>query len=686
MFFSMRSWLRRKPRLFCRSRHTGNKLLFRPTLEELEPRIAPSAWVVTTTRDNGNNTNPIGGSLRWAIKNAAAGDSITFGLGNGPYLIHPFGVGLPAITKANVTINGYSQSGTSANTLATGDHAVLKIVLDGSGLGGAGLTLSGGSDTVEGLVIQNWGMGPGIALDTAGGDNVWGNFIGVAANGTDPAGNGSAGVAIDSIANNIIGGTTPAARNIISGNTGTSSDGVDISGTRATGNTVAGNYIGTDLTGTKAKNSAQQSLGNAANGVRIFGGASSNSIGLATAGGGNLISNNGNDGVLISDSTSIKNVVQGNYIGTDVTGTKITDPSGNALGNVNQGVELDASTSANTVGGGTTAARNIISGNLVNGVNIGDGNQNAVQGNYIGTDVNGTKSLGNKSNGVNILDGVDNTIGGLVGGNPGTAPGNLISGNTAGSGVMLSNDGLGGPTSGTAVQGNLIGTDSTGAVALGNKTGVTISNASTSTTTVGGLQGTGALNVISGNKGVGVDITGATASNQVLGNFIGTDVNGTAALGNTLSGVIIEGASNDNTIGGSVVGSQNVISANGTGQTGPDYGDGVAITRSSDNVVAGNYIGTKKDGTGAVNMGNKLDGIYIEAASVGNTIGGTVAAAINFVCSSGKIGIDIAGGTNAWVDYDTSGLDKGGITFANGKTWWVDNGTNTTWGTHVTHN
>ena len=88
----------------------------------------------------------------------------------------------------------------------------------------------------------------------------------------------------------------------------------------ATGNLVAGNYIGTDYTGTMA-------LGNALSGVEIADSASNNTIGGTAAGDRNVISGSPEGGVFIHGSAT-GNLVAGNYIGTDVTGTMAL---GNAL-------------------------------------------------------------------------------------------------------------------------------------------------------------------------------------------------------------------------------------------------------------------------------------------------------------------------------------------------------------------
>ena len=200
--------------------------------------------------------------------------------------------------------------------------------------------------------------------------------------GTDAAGTGAGsqpmiyGVLVTA-ADNTIGGLTAADRNVISGNADV---GVIIASSSATGNVVAGNDIGTDVTGTAP-------LDDGTEGVEITG-ASDNTIGGTAAGAGNVISANGDDGVDIDASSG--NVIAGNMIGTNAAGTA-------ALGNGGDGVRVAGGSTGNTIGGSAVAARNIISGNVDSGVEIaGSGtSSNVVAGNYIGTDVSGTFAIDN---------------------------------------------------------------------------------------------------------------------------------------------------------------------------------------------------------------------------------------------------------------------------------------------------
>jgi titin len=453
---------------------------------------------------------------------------------------------------------------------------------------------------------------------------VAGNIIGLAADGDTPLPNTSRGVGIVDAHDNILGGNSAAAQNVVSGN---SDHGILISGA-ATGNVIQGNYIGLNAAGTTAR-------GNGNDGIFIFGVANT-TIGGTAAGTGNVISGNAAFGVNISDTTAAGNLVQGNYIGTDKTGTL-------AVPNASAGVLINLGAHNNTVGGTAPGSRNLISGNGNSGVWINPNtgvpsHDNFVQGNYIGTDVSGTVALGNFDHGVVILGSTTNTIGGTT-----AAARNVISGNGF-NGVDIS--AIGPEVSiGNIVQGNYIGVDVNGTAALPNAgSGVGIDGINN---IIGG-GASGAGNVISGNTQDGILLFGVTdnsnTGNQIKGNFIGTDYTGTAALGNHLSG-IASGAP-ANFLGGPGPGEGNVISAN--------VGNGIVFfgtgNNASGNFVQGNFIGT--DVTGTLNLGNHAQGILIADAQ-NNRIGGTAAGAANIIANNAHgplggtaCGIGVSGATS----------------------------------------
>jgi titin len=482
-------------------------------------------------------------------------DTIAFNInGGGAQTISPISA-LPAITDP-VIIDGTTQPGFAGMPL---------IVLNGTmaGAHAYGLTISAGSSTVRGLVINTF-AGIGVLLQTKGGNVIQGDYIGTDATGTMAQGNGM-GIDI-ATGTNQIGGTTAGVGNVISGNTG---NGITIFGTGTAGNGVQGNFIGTDLTGTVA-------LGNGGSGVAIVG--PGNTIGGTLAGAGNVISGNKAVGIAIYGNGTTSNLVQGNFIGADLTGTK-------ALGNGASGVSIFNGATNNTIGGTSGAARNLISANAREGVTIWVTSQNVVQGNFIGTDLTGTKALGNASVGVSLFGAAtNNTIGGIAAG-----AGNLISANNGGLAIY------GKGTMNNLVQGNFIGTDSTGTTALGNKgIGAAIASGATGNT-IGGTA-PGARNLISGNSGSGLVIFGATSQNVVEGNFIGTDVTGANPLGNSANGIMIK-TSNNNLIGGTTPGAGNTIAFNGN--------DGVLVDTGTGNGIRGNSIfGHAGLGIQLVNNGN----------------------------------------------------------------------------------
>jgi hypothetical protein len=351
-------------------------------------------------------------TLRAAIEQAnttSGADTINFNIPDDPSIpgdevrtISPVS-SLPEITGV-VAIDGYTQGDATStttddakpNTLVVGNNAVLKVELDGSSAGNAnGLIISAGSSTVRGLVINRFAggsiSGTGIILKTNGNNMIAGNFLGTDATGTADQGNEDGLVIEQNSSNNTIGGPLPEDRNVISGN----GYGLQFSNS-SSGNQVQGNYIGTKKNGTEAlPNSADA-------GINV--GGDNNVIGGADAGERNVISGNGQDGVRISGNG---NQVWGNYIGTSANGT-------GPLGNGRHGVLVDGtavSVSNNTIGGTTAGTRNVISANVGAGISIAGASSTSVQGNYVGTDKSGTADLGNDDDGVEVLNSSNNTIG-----------------------------------------------------------------------------------------------------------------------------------------------------------------------------------------------------------------------------------------------------------------------------------
>ena len=559
-----------------------------------------SIFMVTNTADSG------AGSLRQAILNANAvpgRDSIQFSIpGVGPHTITPLSP-LPTITDA-VWIDGTTQPGFNGLPL---------IELNGAqaGAGANGLWITAGNSEITGLVINRF-SNDGILMQLNGTNIITGNFIGTDLTGTIARAN-TFGIVIDGSGANTIGSPDAADRNVISGN---SLRGLRLVNT--SDNVVVGNFIGTDLTGTAR-------VGNASDGLMLDAGSTTNTIGGTEAGEGNLIAANGGNGIYMVSASF--NVVQGNLIGTDVTGAV-------ALGNGLCGMNLSGS-GLNTIGGTDAGARNVISGNNNNGIELSSPGTtgNVIQGNLIGTDLAGTHVLGNFASGI-FLGGAPNNLLGTS--DPGA--GNLISGN--GAGVLFFGIGA----TGNSLENNFIGTDLTGKLALGNGVGVWLDSAPANA--IGTVD---AGNVISGNTGDGIDLVGLGASNNSIeGNTIGADATGTHVLPNQGSGVLLSGAPM-NTIGGTAAVSRNLISGNA--------GSGISVAGAADgNVIQGNYIGA--DTTGAAALGNSLNGLTIADAS-GLTIGGTEAGAGNLVSGNLSSGILLGGRGHVvqgnWIGTDATG-------------------------------
>jgi hypothetical protein len=490
---------------------------------------AGQSFIVTNANDQGS------GSLRDAITNANATpglDTIVFNIpATGLKTINLL-TSLPDITDP-IVIDATSQP----------EYAGAPLVeLDGlaAGTNGNGLVIKAGSSTVRGLAIVNF-TNNGIWLNACNNNTIQANYLGVDANGTTAKPN-TRGLLLTNSSNNLIGGATATTRNVISGN---GTNGIEINGDT---NLIQGNFIGTNAAGTAALPNED--------GVLIANGTSTNNvIGGTAAGAGNLISGNRDDGIfttgagttlqgnfigtnvagtdaipnwsgiqamgsnmligglvagarnLISANrfTGVKiqgtgSKLQGNYVGTDITGTLLLgDPfhcvlaSGNAL-----------------VGGTVPEARNIISSAAFANVGLEFNNAGpaTVQGNYIGTDVTGTRALGNRGGGIDITSS-GNLIGGLVAG-----AGNVISGNVYG--IRLGSFAF--LVTGNVIQGNIIGLNSTESAPLPNaQVGIWI-DLVTDNTTIGGTQ-SGAGNKIAFNDGPGVFSIGGNG-NSVRGNSI----------------------------------------------------------------------------------------------------------------------------------------------------------------------
>lgn len=566
--------------------------------------LARGSGVGSDGIDVKSSGNLIGGT------NISDGNVISGGNDSGIYLLNAnnnivqgnlIGVAASGTTALGNVNNGIVIYGNSNGNVIGGPTAAAQNIISGNGASGIFLN---GAD--------------------ASGNLIQGNYIGTDISGSNAIGNVAGdGITLNSAAGNMV------CSNLISAN---GLAGVSIGGAGAVNNVILGNFIGTDVKG-------KTNLGNHYQGVVVFN-TRSNQIGGTSPGAGNLISGNVQDGILLTQGAT-GNLIQGNLIGLSATGSS-------ALPNGDNGITF-SNASSNIVGGIISGAQNVISGNTYNGIAILTVTDalNTFFGNFIGTDVTGTKSVGNTLASVRI-QGCSNTIGGVA-----VGAGNVISGNGQ-QGVWLV--GVNGSATGNLIQGNLIGLNATGTAGLANgNAGIGISSAAGNQ--IGGTA-SGARNVISANGGWGIFMiaNGATA-NQVQGNFIGTDPSGTQARGNSFDGIYMQQA-NTNLIGGGLPSAGNLISgnnsrgiwltnsswnvvqgnfigtqANGTNALGNVF-HGIDIDVNSTN----NTVGGVAAGTGnriAFAQNSSFSGVRIRNGSVNNLVSG------NAIFGNGALGIDL---------------------------------------------
>ena len=576
--------------------------------------------VVTNTQDS------VPGSLRAALYYAFdhPGANITFnipssdpGFSNGVFTIQPTDK-LPSLVNSNtldgatepvhanakgpqIVLNGAlaQPPSTYANGLRLGGtHCVVKsivvngfsdfgIAIDGSNAIGnvvagcyLGIDASGSlavTNLINPVIIENGASSntvggvaaadrnvisgsyyQGLVIRDAGtrGNRVLGNYIGLNAAGTAPLPNRWPGVNIFSNASgNTIG--APGAPNVISGN---GSQGILIQDA-SDANQIEGNLIGTDPSGESA-------VSNTWAGIEIYNGAQGNIVGP-----GNVISGNGNQGVII-DTESASNVVVGNFVGIDAAGES-------AIPNVGAGVEISGNADVNSVGPG-----NVISGNEYQGVLIDrESASNIVVGNYVGVDAAGAKAVPNRYAGVECyLNACNNVIGGV-----GEAARNVISGNLS-QGIAMDT----GSYSNWAL-GNYIGLDAAGLNPIPNSFAGIEFFYGADANTIGG--GPGARNFISGNNNSGIAIDSTSSYEVIQGNSIGVNVTN-GPVPNLYDGVYMASGAVGNLVGGTDVGNANLIADNGDPGV---YLTGADVTNNTirGNAIFGNLGGGISMDTGA---------------------------------------------------------------------------------------
>ncbi|MBN2683560.1 MAG: right-handed parallel beta-helix repeat-containing protein [Bacteroidales bacterium] len=498
-----------------------------------------------------------------------------------------------------------------------------------------GVTISDGAsnnDVYSSIISGN--ITAGVAVQNSNNNRIFSNKIGCCRSGVDSLPNGM-GVLIDNSSYNTIGGTNPDDKNVISGNY---DSGILINASASTANEIFGNYIGTNFFGNiKLSNSFGIIIANSGG----------NFIGSSTGSGKNIISGNHETGILINGSGAENNIIINNYIGVGISGTNIlanhtgvlikTNAHRNIIGGTNasernvisgnieigvyiesadsnivignfigpdatgsgilmsgdtvfqaNGIELNTVAKYNRIGGYSVNERNIISGNRVYGmIYYGQTSENYLIGNYIGTDVSGTIALPNAT-GICVDASSNNNYIFF----------NLLSGNIS-YGIFLVTNG----TFYNQVKGNLIGTNAMGNDSIPNDVGLLLGGGAR-WNTIGG-EGVEERNIISGNRYAGVEIADNLTDYNVLeNNYIGTDISGTFALANG-NGVGITSFPSGNILDG------NLISGN--------LGYGVIIYEHSDScLLINNLIGCDVSGENPI---PNTVGIVLATGANGNIIG-----------------------------------------------------------------
>jgi parallel beta-helix repeat protein len=475
-----------------------------------------------------------------------------------------------------------------------------RVVLDGSLLSGSGvgLRIRSAGNVISRLVIVNFDgntatTGYGVRISTASStDNqIVGSYIGVLPQSSTPAPNERGGISIDGGASfNRVGGSG-TNRNIISGNgTGTSQgDGIVIAGTTTAENVVENNYIGVGLDA----GFNVVSVPNTGFGIQIAD-SLNNSIGGTTTTVRNVISSNGQDGIVLTGSQATGNTIGSNLVGVGADGA--TD-----LGNVRHGIQLLDGANNNTISGAVGSPL-VISGNGGYGILIsGTGtSSNTVTTAYIGVTSGGTSAVTNGQGGVRIQDNASSN-------NIGTAgAGNVISGNT-GYGISIGRQNVGANnTNGNTLRNNIIGLNFSSLSTVPNTVGGILVDSSAVNTVIGGTSA-GEGNIISGNGTIGASTP------------TGIVINATAVLSTT--------------VGANTIGARRGISGGPFNTAAGNQGGGISVAAGAQQIQIGGTL--SQANTIAFNAGNGLvvgsaaTNVQINANSVvTNTLGGIIVTSV----------------------------------------------------------
>ena len=402
------------------------------------------------------------------------------------------------------------------------------VVANGAALNMIGDPVAGGGNLISG----NRSAGVAVIAPAPNGNSVLNNVIGLDAAGRAAIPNNVGVVIFGGALKNSIGNGSPLGRNVISGNAG---DGVDIFDSTTTGNFVQNNYIGTDPAGSIP-------VPNGGRGVAVSGGATNTTVGGDFGTLGNVISGNGQEGVALT-AVGVGSSVLGNLIGLDATGTA-------GLPNHVAGVgvyEISLTVGVQTHIGRHAATRNVISGNLGDGILLQGGQGTSIQANLIGLDAAGGRAVGNQGHGIAVTVGSDDVVIGERDSSVSdsasiAADGNIVSGN-AETGIVVSQSRQ------VNILGNIVGTDATKTLILGNtgRPGDPAFGISLVDAPYGNIAGVGQVrNTISANGnggggGGGISVSGTSPGLRLYFNTIGPAIASRAlrSLGNGGPGVLI---------------------------------------------------------------------------------------------------------------------------------------------------
>ena len=527
-------------------------------------------------------------------------------------------------TAAGIRLKRHSNGAIIINNyIGTDTTGNVNIANTGNGVDGdhSHNTLIGGTTLAERNVISGNGSN-GIYLNFCQSPVVKGNVLGMGANGTTMMPNVGSGADIENTG-------TIATAPIIGGptvaerNYTSCNHSFGIVVRVAPGTIIQNNWIGVDMA------TGLLDYGNWDAGITATNTSDIQCLGNVSSGNGVTSIHTGADGISIF-STSPRPIIKGNIIGLGIDGKT-------PLQNVGHGIEC-LTCDDGIIGGTLLSERNLISNTAGgHGIQLTPSPRVKVINNYIGTDITGLVNNGGLQLGIHIDNSPNVEIGGTSAG-----MGNIISGN-AQYGISIN-----GTSSAVLVKGNIIGLGSDGVTVIKNvQGGIQVSPSNTANNSVIGGSTLAERNIISGNGSDAVYIGGGSTGHSVINNYIGTDITGTVSKGNAGNGIIVN-------TGGSVTIDQNVIASN--------TGWGINTTNASNNIITRNNIGTDVNGT--QKFGNGKEGVYFAATSLTNILGGSLANANIITDNNGSAGVIVENNAQKnTITYNSIYCNKGpGIT------------------------